>query len=60
MTLPAFTNGPEPGTPIPTEMPPPVMPPLPEVPPGIVELPPGEPTLPVQEPGKVVPIRVLL
>ncbi|MDP1739515.1 MAG: hypothetical protein Q8M51_03890 [Polaromonas sp.] len=46
-----------PATPLPTEMPPPVMPPLPEVPPEVVDLPPDQPALPVREPGKVVPMQ---
>ena len=44
-------------TPMPTEMPPPVMPPPPDVPPEVVELPPDEPALPVREPDKVVPAQ---
>ena len=44
-------------TPMPTEMPPPVMPPPPDVPPEVVKLPPYEPALPVREPGKVVPAQ---
>ena len=44
-------------TPMPTEMPPPVMPPPPEVPPEVVKLPPEEPALPVREPGKVAPAQ---
>ena len=47
----------EPGSPVPTEMPPPVMPPVPEAAPEIIELPTAEPILPVRDPGKVVPVQ---
>jgi len=52
-----FATEPEPGTQIPPEMPPPVMPPSPEVMPEEIDLPPSEPTLPVREPGKVIPAQ---
>ncbi len=49
----------DPGTHIPTEMPPPVMPPMPGPgsPPEIIEPPLTEPTIPVREPGKVTPVQ---
>ncbi len=50
---------PDPGTQIPPEMPPPVMPPLPGAPPEVIEPPPTEPTLPVREPGKVIPVQAV-
>ena len=52
-----FSNVVNAATPMPTEMPPPVMPPPPDVPPEVVKLPPDEPALPVREPGKVVPAQ---
>jgi Wiskott-Aldrich syndrome protein len=52
-----FATEPDPGTQIPTEMPPPVMPPMPGVAPEITEPPPAEPTLPVREPGRVFPTQ---
>ena len=47
----------EPGTPMPTDAPAPVMPPSPELPPGRVKLPPNEPSLPIREPGEVEPAQ---
>lgn len=44
-------------TPMPTEMPPPVMPPPTDVPPEVLDLPPEQPALPVREPGKAVPAQ---
>lgn len=58
MTI-TFATEPEPGTQVPTEMPPPVMPPLPDAPPEVTEPPPVEPTLPVREPGKVIPMQAI-
>jgi hypothetical protein len=54
-----LAHTPEPGTQIPTEMPPPVMPPMPGPgsPPEIIEPPATEPAIPVREPGKVTPVQ---
>lgn len=57
MTTIPFSAESDPGTLIPTEMPPPVMPPSPVVSPEIIELPPAEPALPVREPGTVIPAQ---
>jgi hypothetical protein len=61
MTATTLAHTPEPGTQIPTEMPPPVMPPMPGPgsPPEIIEPPATEPTIPVREPGKVTPVQAL-
>lgn len=59
MTSIRFATEPEPGTQIPPEMPPPVMPPQPEASPEIIE-PPTEPALPIREPGKVIPAQMMM
>jgi Wiskott-Aldrich syndrome protein len=59
MTRLTCATEPDPGTQIPPEMPPPVMPPVPDAPPEIHEPQPTEPTLPVREPGRVIPAQVI-